>query len=258
MRKGFTLIELMIVIAIIAIIAAIAIPNLLESRVTANESAASASLKAGIFAGQVQFQGGGYQDKDQDNVGEYATLKMLSGINSTNKISAGNLRLLTGPLSVPGSWGTGDTAALARGVSNGFFFTGVAPSETSDAEVTIGILHDGLGTAGASAALSLTTSTANNGEQSWCAACVPQEWGNTGRRIFTVGQDGQVRSPANAAVQDAIYSSLAGANGAKPAVSALGVAIATCMSAALATATTAFAITTMDGANYNGFPVYSK
>lgn len=42
--KGFTLIELMIVITLIAIIVAIAIPSLLESRKRANESAAVASL----------------------------------------------------------------------------------------------------------------------------------------------------------------------------------------------------------------------
>jgi len=43
--RGFSLIELLIVVAIILIIAAIAIPNLLKSRMAANESAAVANLK---------------------------------------------------------------------------------------------------------------------------------------------------------------------------------------------------------------------
>jgi type IV pilus assembly protein PilA len=43
--KGFSLIELLIVVAIILIIAAIAIPNLLRARIAANEASASASVR---------------------------------------------------------------------------------------------------------------------------------------------------------------------------------------------------------------------
>lgn len=68
-KEGFTLIELMIVIAIIAIIAAIAIPNLLTGRMTTNETAAIGSLKTIVVNESLWNQ----QDPDGNGVKDFWT-----------------------------------------------------------------------------------------------------------------------------------------------------------------------------------------
>jgi len=54
-KRGFSLIELLIVVAIILIIAAIAVPSLIRARVSANESAAAANTRT-IITAEVQYR----------------------------------------------------------------------------------------------------------------------------------------------------------------------------------------------------------
>jgi type IV pilus assembly protein PilA len=62
-QRGFTLLELMIVIALIMILAAVAIPCLTDSKISTNEASAVASLRA-ISTAEVSYQAvyGGYAE----------------------------------------------------------------------------------------------------------------------------------------------------------------------------------------------------
>jgi type II secretory pathway pseudopilin PulG len=155
-------------IGAIAIIAAIAIPNLLESRVTANEAAAATTLKASVFPAQVQFQGGGYRDLDKDNVGEYGFFHELSGGPVAGRTDDSNLRLMTGE-----PWKS------ALPVVNGYHFAIFLPDGNGGALAFDDELPEKV------------TEVANASERAFVAYAWPVS-ASTGRRVFAITQVGVV------------------------------------------------------------------
>jgi type IV pilus assembly protein PilA len=80
--KGFSLIELLIVVAIILIIAAIAIPNLLRARIAANESSAVAALRT-LNTAQISY------NSSYPTIGFATSLASLAGTSCSPPGSAG-------------------------------------------------------------------------------------------------------------------------------------------------------------------------
>jgi type IV pilus assembly protein PilA len=105
-EKGFSLIELLIVVAIILIIAAIAIPNLLRSRIAANESSAVGSMRT-INTAEITYASA------YPSTGYSADLPSLAGSACTSPTSAGACLIDT-------TLGAATTAANSK---SGYFFT---------------------------------------------------------------------------------------------------------------------------------------
>ena len=176
--KGFTLIELMIVVAIIAIIAAIAIPNLLRARMAANETAAVAACKAFCTAEDIYRR----TDYNKDGVLEYA--QTLSGANSLYSStatagSAGDIALV-------------DSSFAAAEVVAGAVVTGGTPKAGHVFSVLTAQLAAAPG--GARSYLSGTHMTLG-----YALSACPSQYDGTGRNAFLVSNSGTIYQQDNGA-----------------------------------------------------------
>lgn len=168
--SGFTLLELMIVTAILAILASIAVPNFASSRSSANETAAVQTLRS-LASAQIAFKSQQVVDANGNGVAEFATILELTGDNA---VRGGTERLSPGLL--PRSFSGVDAAG--RLSQRGYHFALYLP--------------DAAGTGLGETAANLGNIAPSLAESFWTCLAWPALHGVSGNTTFFVNQQGEI------------------------------------------------------------------
>jgi prepilin-type N-terminal cleavage/methylation domain-containing protein len=212
-QHGFTLIEMLIVVTVIAILASMAIPNLLASRVTTNESVVIGALRS-IVTAQLQCQSRAIVDLDGDGRGEALGLDELCGIRPLRS-GAGTLN----PPALPQSLGILDAQGNAPG--RGYLLRLCLP--------------DAGGAGIPATAANANAVNADHAEIYWTCVAWPQSRAVTGNATFFTNQTGDILKtiegnydgatnvpPAGAALTGSAPNQILGATPATTGVAADG------------------------------------
>jgi len=164
MSRGLSLIQIMIGISVLSAIAIVAIPNVLNSRLAANETMAINALKY-IAMAQEEFRQQLEHNEDDDDAGEYGTFGQLSGAAETSK------KRLVDPPYLDERFKTKEPRGTAE--SMGYRFQLLLPTKERQLKDRV-------------------SSVTDEREVFWCAYAWPIEPGKSGDRVFFINQDNLV------------------------------------------------------------------